>query len=105
MLELDEQRQVDAGQRDHEHDGEILEPLQLLCSLPSDLQLIALRKTLPESIQSGLDRREDLRREDARRREAQDRQGPKVFASSNPRRFQNAFERRHREQGNFDVLL
>ncbi len=46
ILELHEQSEVDTNERDKQNDGEIHEPIVLLCFLASNLHLISRRKTI-----------------------------------------------------------
>src|SRR5437016_6996110 len=97
VLELHEQRQVDADKRDEENDGEIQESIVLLRFLTTDLQLISRRKTVLKIFQFGFDRSKDFRREDSRRRKAQYRNCAKMLASSYPTCFKNIPHARNRE--------
>src|SRR6266849_4863810 len=105
ILELHEQSEVDADERDEENNGEIHESIDLLRFLTSDLQLISRRKLVLKVFQFGFDRSKDLRREDPRRGKTQYRNRAEMLAAPNPARFKNVLYRCNRKQGNSRVLL
>src|SRR6267143_557201 len=105
ILELDEQGQVDADERDKENVGEIHESIDLLRVFTSDLQLISRRKPILKIFQFGFDRSKDFRRENSGRRKAQYRNRAKVLAAAYPTRFKNVPHGRNRKQRNSSVLL
>src|SRR5216684_5906376 len=105
ILELHEQRQVDADKRDKENDGEIQESIVLLRFLTTDLQLISRRKAVLKIFQFGFDWSKNFRREDSGRGEAQYRNGAKMLAATYAARFQNVPHGGNRKQRNSSVLL
>src|SRR6266852_1802168 len=105
ILELHEQSEVDADERDEENDGEVHESIDLLRFLTSDLQLISRRKLILKIFQFGFDRSKDFRREHSGRRKAQYRNRAKMFAAAYPARFKNVPHGGNRKQRNSSVLL
>src|SRR6266704_4534857 len=104
ILELHEQREVDADKRDEENDGEIQESIVLLRFLTTDLQLISRRKAVLKIFQFGFDWSKNFRREDSGRGEAQYRNGAKMLAATYAARFKKVLHRRNRKQRNSGVL-
>src|SRR6202171_264281 len=104
ILELNEQSQVDADERDYENDGEIHKSIDLLRFLTGDLQLISRRKPILKIFQFGFDRSKDFRREDSGRRKAQYRDRAKMLAAPYATRFKNAPHRGNSKQRNSSVL-
>src|SRR6266849_5588900 len=105
ILELHEQRQVDADKRDEKNDGEIHESIDLLRFLTSDLQLISRRKLILKIFQFGFDRSKDFRSEHSGRRKAQYRNRAKMFAAPYATRFKNVPHGGNRKQRNSSVPL
>src|SRR6266478_1280204 len=105
ILELKEQSQLDAYERDEEDDGEIHESIDLLRFLTSDLQLISRRKPILKIFQFGFDRSKDFRREDSGRRKTQYRNRAKMLAAPYATRFKNIPDGGNRKQRNSSVLL
>src|SRR5713101_6329977 len=104
ILELHEQRYVDADKRDEENDGEIQESIFLLRFLTTDLQLISRRKAVLKVFQFGFDWSKNFRREDSGRGEAQYRNGAKMLAATYAVCFKNIPHARNRKQRNPSVL-
>src|ERR1700681_3871181 len=87
ILELHEQSQVDADERDEKNDGKIRESIDLLRFLARDLQLISRRKTILKIFQFGFDRSKDFGREDTGRWKTQDGNRAEMLAAPYPAGF------------------
>src|ERR1700691_5765265 len=84
VVELDEKGEVDAYERDQEHNSKIEETIDLFCLFARDLELVSRRQVLLEGLQFRLCRAEHFGGEDARCWKAEDGDGAEVFAAPNP---------------------
>src|ERR1700689_59462 len=84
IVELDEKCEVDADERDQEHDSKIGETIDLLRLFACDLKLVSRRQVLLEVLQFRLCRSKHFGGEHAGRWKAEDGDGAEVFAAPNP---------------------
>src|ERR1700677_5061404 len=84
IVELDEKGEVDAYERDQEHNSKIEETIDLFGLFACDLELVSRRQVFLEDLQFRLCGSEHFGGEHTRCRKTEDGDGAEVFSAPNP---------------------